>query len=271
MLRRITLLYTECFAIPFAPMSNTHLRTLEQKRKSIHEPPVSPFQMCTQLNAARSRTKPPPSRIIWPSINATTRRRIRFGTTSASNQSRALILSFSAMGIMLAWLCLVLTVRLCSNELDQIQMKTSGVQLTYESLQCLAFNQQCHCRMSSNTTHVLGPCVTRLRFYIMEILPLVSVALQPFPLREFFTLDPDCNRFFVRMAWRVSPLVYAAIVIIMFTNHCYHVCLNISVCATGAILLVFGLHELLENRIVAQKEDRTVPSTPLPPPPPPQE
>ena len=213
--------------------------------------------MCMQLNAARSR-------VACSSIKVKTRRRIRFGTTSAANQSRALILSFSAAGIMFVWLYFGFIVRSCDDRLNQMHRNISSVPWGYESFQCLAFNKQCDCRMPLNRTHVLNPCVTRLRFHIMKILPLMSLLLHPFALREFFTLDPDYNRFFIRMAWGVSPFVYAAIVIVMFTDHCYHICLMASIYGSTILLFVFGLHELLENRIVARKEDRTVPISELP-------
>ena len=224
--------------------------------------------MCTQLNATPARIKAACSRIICPSMNAKTKRRLRFGTTSASNQSRALILSFSAMAIMLVWGCVALTIRSCNYALDLVQI--AGVPSIQESFGCLAFNKQCNCLMSSNTTHVRDPCVTRLQFHAMKILPLISLVLEPFAVREFFTLDPDCNRFFIRMAWGASPFVYGAIVIVMFSNHCYHVCLMGLIYATSGILALLGLHELLENRIVAPKKDRAEPTLPLALSPPPQ-
>ena len=214
--------------------------------------------MCTQLNAKRSRTKPAPSRIIWPSITTKKRRRIRFGTTNASNQLRALIFSFSAMAIMFAWLCLAIVVRECTEELDKIQRNITGVRPRFESLQCLVLNRQCNCRMLSNTTHVHDSCIPRLQLHVMKILPLLSLVLQPFALREFFTFDGECTRVFVRMAWGVSAFAYAAIVIAMFSNHCYHDCLILSICVTSTILFLFGMHELRENRIVARKEEQTV-------------
>ena len=162
------------------------------------------------------------------------------------------------MAIMFAWLYVVFVVQGCIEKLGEKQRNITGVRPRYESVQCLILNRQCNCRMLSNTTHVHDSCIPRLQLHFVKILPLLSLVLQPFALREFVTLDADCNRFFVRLAWKVSALAYAAIVIGMFTNHCYHVHLIVSIYATSTVLFLFGLHELRENRIVARKEDQTV-------------
>lgn len=223
----------------------------------------SPFQMCTQLNATRSRSRPPPSRIIWSSTSTKKRRWIRFGTNTASNQWRALILSSSVFGLMLAWVGLAFVIQSCTDELDHMQKNITGVFPRHESIQCIVLDRQCNCRMSSNGTHVHDSCVTRLHLHVMKILPLLSLVLQPFALQESFTLAPNCARFFVPMASSVSPLVYATVVIVMYTIHCYHTHLIVSIYATSGILFFLGVHELCENRMVGCKQDRTVlPSTP---------
>ena len=110
------------------------------------------------------------------------KRFIRFSTSNASDQARAMILSFSAVGIMFIGIIIAVTISFCHKYLDQIQI--SSVSSPKESFQCLIFNKECHCRISPNETHFSDRCLPRLKLHMLRLLPVVSSVLQLFAFRE---------------------------------------------------------------------------------------
>ena len=150
------------------------------------------FQMITRINSACLRINP-------SAITTAIKRRIRIGTTDASSQRRAAIISLFAFGTTVIWILMGTAVRNCHITLAE-QMPTYNKSTVEGSIECLIFNSDCRCRKPSNGTLVSDLCLTRLQVHINRILPVVSTVLQLFAFREFVTLGVDCNRLFSQVA-----------------------------------------------------------------------
>ena len=135
-------------------------------------------------------------------------------------------------------------------------MQMSNTTSSKASLQCSIVNEKCLCRLLSNGTEVPENCFEHLQRRMMQILPLLSVVLQSFALREFFTLSEDCNRVFVRVAWASTPFVLLAIAIGMFSDHCYHFVISLSIFVTACLLIFLVVRDCETPRTPANNEDQ---------------
>ena len=204
--------------------------------------------MSTPTNSARCR-------VSRPSLPTKIKRRIRFGTTSAFSRIRSIILSLSATGTIYASLVIMDNVQTCQQSLaDQMQM--SNTTSSKASLQYGIANEKCRCRLSSNGTEVPEHCIEHLQLRMMQMLPLLSVILQSFAIRELFTLSEDCNRVFVRVAWASTPFVLLAIAISMFSDHCYHFVISLSIFVTAYLLILLVVRDCERTRTAANSEDQ---------------
>ena len=203
--------------------------------------------MHTQTNSARC----PQTNLS--SIRTAINKRIRWGTTSASGQKRAMILSFFALGPTLAWTYMGMTIRECNNSVVMEIANRSSIE---ESIQCLVFNNECHCLISPNETLFLDRCLPRLQLFTVRIIPVISCVLQLFALREWITLGRDGIRFSNPMACVMFPLVSVGIGIAMFSNHCYHVYLGFTICATSYLQAIPVFHDCTGNKGIPGNERR---------------
>ena len=95
-------------------------------------------------------------------------------------------------------------------------------------------------------------CITRLQLHIARILPLVSYVLQLFAIRELFTLGVDCNRALIRVAWAISPFVFIAIAISMYSNHRYFFPSIVSLFSTSGVVAMLFAHDYVRRKIAAE-------------------
>jgi hypothetical protein len=187
------------------------------------------------------------------SLRTAINRRIRWGTTSASGQKRAMILSFFALGLILAWMLMGMAIQECDDSLVMEIANRSSIEL---SVQCLIFNKKCNCRISPNETLFLNRCLPRLQLFAMHIIPVISCVLELFVFRELITLGTYGNRFSKQVTWVMFPLVSISIAIAMFSTHCYHLHLGLSIFITSCLLAMLVFHDCTENRMVAENERR---------------
>jgi hypothetical protein len=186
-------------------------------------------------------------------------RRIRWGTTNDSSQKRAMILSVFALGPILVWMLLGLVVRNCYLS-HAVPTKISNNTSPEGSLQCLIFNKECNCRISSNETVYLDLCLPRLEFCVLRIVPLVSFVLQLFAFREFITVGTDNNRCPTQVSW----VMFALVSIGMYSTHCYHNLLGMSILVTSGLLVLLSFYDYTGNTAVTENERAN--TNPLPSP-----
>jgi hypothetical protein len=196
------------------------------------------------MNTPTNLTRRPQT--IRSSLRTAINRRIRWGSTSASGQKRAGIL------------------RECN---DSVVMELANRSSIEESIQCLVFNKECHCRISPNETLFLDRCLPRVQLYVMHIIPFVSSVLDLFVFRELITLGPDGNSWSNQVAWVMLPLVSIGIAIALFSTHCYNYLLGAFVFGTSGVLALFVYHDCTENTMVAENEGRVIIANRLAPPP----
>ena len=189
-------------------------------------------------SAHRPRTNP------W-SIRAAINRRIRLGTTSTASQIRALILSFLAVAPIFTWVLMAPSMRVCDYSNAMATRVGDGSMI--KPTQCLIFDNECSCGMSPNDTQFADRCLTRQQSFAMRIIPGVSFFLQMFAFREFITLGKDGNHFSNPLAWVMFTLVSIglsiAISIVMFSTHCHHLDLGLTICLTSGLLVMLAFHE----------------------------
>ena len=194
-------------------------------------------------------------------------RRIRIGTTNASDHNRAAVLSFFAIGSIFVWMLRAISTPDCYIGLET-QTQMFNTSLVETSVECCLFNKKCNCRFSSNESEVLHRCFTRLQFYSTRIPPVVSSALQVFAFRAYVTVGIDGNCFFNQVAWTVSPIVFIGMAIGMFATHCYHFLLGNSVFLISGLLVMLAFYDCTSNTMVAEneRERQRANRNPLPPP-----
>ena len=197
------------------------------------------------------------------SIRAAIKKIIRLGTTSASGQNRAMILSVFAVGPTIVWMFMGMAIRECN---DSVVMEIANRSSIEESIQCLVFNKECNCRISPNETLFIDRCLPRLQSFAMHIIPVISCVLQLFAFRELITLGTDGNRFSNPATWVMFPLVSISIGIAMFSTHCYRYYLGCLVFMTSGLLAMLVFHDCTENPMVAENEHRRRNTNPSPPP-----
>jgi hypothetical protein len=151
----------------------------------------------------------------------------------------------------IAWMFMGMAIRECN---DSVLMELANCSSIAESIQCLVFNKECHCRISPNETVFVDRCRPRVQFYMMRIIPFVSSVLELFVFRESITLEPD--GWFKQVKWVMLPLVSIGIAIAMFCIHCYHDLLGGTIFVTSGILAMFVFHDCPENNMVAENERR---------------
>ena len=192
------------------------------------------------------------------SIRAAINRRIRLGTTSPSNKIRALILSFLAVAPIFTWMFMANFIRECYY--SNAMAARNGNRTPIRSIECLIFNRECSCGMSTNETQFADRCLTRLQLFAMRIIPGISFPLQLFAFREFITLGKDGNHFSNPLAWVMFTLVSIGIAIVisiaMFSTHCYHLLIGLATFITSALLTMLVFHEFEENNRVSENEHR---------------
>jgi hypothetical protein len=185
------------------------------------------------------------------SIRTAINKRIRLGTTSASDQKRAVILSLFAIGPILAWIFMGPAVRACN---DSLVMEITNLSSIEQSIQCLIFNNECHCHIPPNETLFLDRCLPRLELFAMRIIPVVSFVLQLFAFREYVTLGTDNSRFSTTVAGVMFPVVSIGIAIAMYSTHCYHLHLGNLVFVTSGLLAMLVFHDCTENTMAGENE-----------------
>jgi hypothetical protein len=190
------------------------------------------------------------------SIRAAINRRIRLGTTSTSNKIRALILSFLAVAPIFTWVFMANFIRECYY--SNAMAARNGDRVLIRSIECLIFNRECSCGMSTNETQFADRCLTRQQLFAMRIIPGVSFFLQMFAFREFISLGKDGNHFSNPLAWVMFTLVSIgiaiAIAIVMFSTHCYHLLLGLATFVTSALLVMLVIHEFERTTRVSENE-----------------
>ena len=214
--------------------------------------------MNTQIYAARR------PRTHSSSIRAVINRRIRLGTTSTSSQIRALILSFLAVAPTFTWMLMAPYIRACYYS-NAMATRVGDGSLAKPS-QCLIFNSECSCGMSTNDTEFADRCLTRQQSFEMRIIPGVSFFLQMFAFREFITLGKDGNHFSNPLAWVMFTLVSIGIAIVisiaMFSTHCYHLLIGFATFVTSILLVMLAYHEFERTTRVSENEHRRTNTNP---------
>ena len=204
--------------------------------------------MNTQTNSVRRQAS-------RPLLRTKTKRRVRFGTNSPFSVARSIILSLTATAAAYASLVIMGNVQVCQQS-SANQMYMSNTTSSKASLQCSVINEKCRCRLLSNGTEVPAHCVEHLQLHMMQILPLLSFVLQSFAIREFFTLSEDCNRMVVHVAWASTPFVLLAIAIGMFSDHCYHFVIIVSLFVTAYLLIFFVIRDCQTKQQAANNENQ---------------
>jgi hypothetical protein len=178
---------------------------------------------------------------------------IRLTTTNHCEQKRAMILSLLGVGFILIWLFVALMIQECY----RIFVKQMGTPSAVgQSIECMVFNNTCHCEMMPNETLFQERCLSHLKLNVTRIAPQLSLILQLFAFREYVTLCNGVPRLLYQMTWLLFPGVSIALAVAMFSTHCHHFDLGFSIFVTGYVLGVITLHDYLENTTVATNARR---------------
>ena len=184
-----------------------------------------------------------------------TNTKIIFGTVSDANQFRAMLFSFSAMGAIGFCMFTGDAIRRFHQLLDEVR-NVSNKTSPEMSPQCSFSNEKCICGILSDGTLVSDVGINRLQQHMTRIWPSISFILKMFTIRELFTLVPDCNRCFIKVAWSVSPFVFIAIGIGMFIDHCYISVPILSVFSSCMIVFMLSIHDFAQRKKAAERASR---------------
>jgi hypothetical protein len=147
--------------------------------------------------------------------------KIRFGTTNAGSQDRAMLLTCFFFGFMSTINCIEFFLRECNQSSLRLQIANSTLSPTNE-LACSPIFAKYLCPIVLNRTESLKNCTVNIEFACSRIFALVSLTLQILLIHELFTVHGGSSRKFVHIMWIVSFLTFVGVMIGTDWNDCSH-------------------------------------------------